>query len=70
MCVTVWKKFCPYFAHVLRLSGRLKLRMADILNPDDKISKQPKIQAVVWVLLAAFSQIYSENWEQKQSTKI
>jgi hypothetical protein len=29
----------------------------------EEISKQPSIQATVWVLLADFSQIYNENHE-------
>jgi hypothetical protein len=28
--------------------------------------RQPSIQAVAWLLLAAFSQIYSENWKQME----
>jgi hypothetical protein len=31
----------------------------------EEISKQPSIQATVWVLLADFSQIYNENHEKK-----
>lgn len=32
----------------------------------EKISKQPNIQGVVQVLLAAFSQIYTENQKQME----
>jgi hypothetical protein len=31
--------------------------------------KQPSIQAVIWLLLSAFSQIYSENRKQKSKTE-
>jgi hypothetical protein len=36
-----------------------------LINLVEEISKKPSIQTVTWVLLVAFSQIYSENWEQK-----
>jgi hypothetical protein len=32
----------------------------------EEISRRPSIQAVTWVLLAAFRQVYSENQEQQQ----
>jgi hypothetical protein len=35
----------------------------------EEISRQPSIQAVVWALLAAFTQIYSGNKEQKAEWK-
>jgi hypothetical protein len=34
-----------------------------------KIPRQHKIQPVAWLLLAAFSLIYSENWEHKAEQK-
>jgi hypothetical protein len=34
-----------------------------------EISRQPIIQADVWVLLAGFSQVYSESCEQKAEWK-
>jgi hypothetical protein len=39
---------------------------------EEEISRQPRIQAVTWVLLNAFSLIYFENCEQisKNNSKI
>lgn len=35
----------------------------------EEISRHPNIQAVAWGLLAAFSQIYNDNQEQKTEVK-
>jgi hypothetical protein len=35
----------------------------------EEISRQPIIQAIAWILLVAFNQICSENWEQKSGQK-
>jgi hypothetical protein len=34
----------------------------------EEISRKPSIQAVAWILPAAFNQIYVDNW--KQSRKV
>jgi hypothetical protein len=31
--------------------------------------RQPSIQAIAWLSLATFSQVYGENWEQKNQQK-
>jgi hypothetical protein len=36
----------------------------------EEISREQSIQAVAWLLLAAFSQIYSRTREKKQNGKI
>jgi hypothetical protein len=35
----------------------------------EEIPRQHSIQAVAWILLSSFSQVYSENWEQKAEQK-
>lgn len=35
----------------------------------EKISRQPNIQTVARLLLAAFSQTYNESWEQKRTAE-
>jgi hypothetical protein len=40
-----------------------------LINLMEEMLGQPSIQAVAWLLLAAFSQIYNENWEQKAEQK-
>jgi hypothetical protein len=35
----------------------------------EEISRQASIYSVTWLLLAAFRQVYSENWEQKAEQK-
>lgn len=31
----------------------------------EEVSKQSNVQAVAWILMAGFGQIYSENYKQK-----
>jgi hypothetical protein len=38
-----------------------RLKSNGLINLAEEISRQPSIQTVVWLLLAAFSQVYSEN---------
>jgi hypothetical protein len=35
------------------------------MNLVEETSRQPRVQAAAWGYLAAFSQVYYENWEQK-----
>jgi hypothetical protein len=58
-------KFCTYpetWWEAEFKGGRLS-------NLIEEISKQPRNQATIWILLAAFSHIYSGNWEQKAEHK-
>jgi hypothetical protein len=51
---------CLCFVHVLKLSGRLSLK---VINLVEEILRQLNIQATSWILLGAFSQVYIENWD-------
>jgi hypothetical protein len=43
---------------------------SDILvNPAEKTLRHPKIQAVIWILLASFSHIYYKNRDQRAEQK-
>lgn len=57
MCVILLQKICLHVAHILRLYGRLRL----LIKLAEEISGQPSVEAVAWVLLWAFSQLYIEN---------
>lgn len=61
--ITFCQKCCLHFAHVLRLFVRLNLKVMGYLVED--ISRQHSLQGVTWILLAAFSQVYSDNQEQR-----
>jgi hypothetical protein len=57
-----------HFACVLRL-WEAEFKGNRVMNLVEEISKQPSIQAVAWLLLDAFSQVYSENQEQRTEQK-
>jgi hypothetical protein len=40
-----------------------------LINLVEEISREYSIQTMAWLLLMAFSQVYSENWEQKAEWK-
>lgn len=46
-----------------------EIKRSGFTNLAKKISKQPNVQDAVCVLLPTFSQIYSENQEQKADVK-
>jgi hypothetical protein len=39
------------------------------MNLVEEISRQPSIQIAAWVLMVAFIQVYSKNWEHKDVKK-
>lgn len=54
-----------YCLHVMRLWKR----QSGLYNLVGEISRKPSIQVVAWILLIAFSHVYSENQEQKAQLK-
>jgi hypothetical protein len=40
----------------------LNLKVSGLISLVEEISKQTSIQGEAWLLLAAFTQFYSENW--------
>lgn len=47
----------------------MDIKSGGLINLMEEISKLPSVQGVAWILLVAFSQIYSENQEQKADIK-
>jgi hypothetical protein len=61
--VTFWQRTCLHFVCILKLlEAKFKGETNGLV---EEISSQHSIQAVAWVFLAAFRQIYSEILEQK-----
>jgi hypothetical protein len=40
-----------------------------LINLEEEISKQSSCQAVVWLSLVAFGQVYKESWGEKSKAK-
>jgi hypothetical protein len=45
------------------------VRLSLKTNPVEEISRQSSIQVMAWLVLAATSQVYSENWEENVEQK-
>lgn len=56
---------CLLFCPCPETRKETEFKGGGLTNLEEGISKQPNFQFVSWVLLATFSQISSENWEQK-----
>jgi hypothetical protein len=67
----VVKKLCT-FCSSLKSLWEAECKGERVIDLTEEISRQPRIQAVTWVLLNAFSLIYFENCEQisKNNSKI
>jgi hypothetical protein len=57
--------FCPGSESL----WKAELKSNWLIHQVEKISMHPSTQAVSWVLLAAFRQLYNENWEKKVKQK-
>jgi hypothetical protein len=67
LCSILAKKL-SIVCHVLSLC-EAEFKSNALVQMVEEISRQSSIQSKAWILLTAFSQIYNENWEQKQSRK-
>lgn len=63
MSVTLWQKICLHCPTLWDFKTEVKGNT--LINLAREISRWPNIQAMGWVLLDPFNQIYSENWGQK-----
>jgi hypothetical protein len=66
-CSTIAKNLVPCCA--LALCERTSL-IAIAAYSMGRVARSQSIQTTVWILLAAFSQIYSENQEQKEKNNM
>jgi hypothetical protein len=66
--VMFWQRNCLHFVCVLRL-WEVEFKGDGLINLAEETSMQPSIQTVAWLLLDAFSQIYSKSCEQKTEQK-
>jgi hypothetical protein len=69
ICVTFGQRTYLHFVHPLKTLREAEFKEDRLINLAEEISKHLNIQAMLWLLLAAFRQVYSENQEQQSKQK-
>lgn len=63
MCYSITENVCTFCPRPKTL-GKTKIKRGRLTNLVEEISTQLNLQAVAWVKLADFSQVYDKNQEQ------
>jgi hypothetical protein len=63
--IAPWQGIWMHFIHALRLCGKPNLKAMVVSYLVEENSRQHNLQAAAWTVPSAFSQIYSQNQQQR-----